>query len=211
MSWLKIVGCLALGLMASTLAVPASAQQVEPRFTVAFGAGQVRPLALDVRITAPTWSIAAQARATKHLILGAMASGWQHSLPQDSFQVGVNDGLLSTVTQGGRISMRSFGFGVLATAPFHRVRLSSGATIGYARVAEQVTFTVTQCGSTDPQSCQSSSHSGEVGGFAVQGLLGAGVRVTRRLEAFVVYALTLPATPGFATVSLMGGLRVSVR
>jgi hypothetical protein len=206
----KIVGWFALGLSLAAVPTRASAQENEPRLTVAVGAGAARPLARNAGLTGPTWSITLQARATKHLLIGAMGSWWQHGLAQYSFgDVNTVDGP-ATLTLGRRISMRSFGMSALATAPFHRVRLSSGATVGYTGIAQRATYTLTPCGSNDPQECKSNSDSG-AGGLAVQGLLGADVRLTPRLEMFVVYTLTLPATPGFATVSLMAGLRVRLR
>jgi hypothetical protein len=187
-----------LTLWATLAGVPAQAlaQAPPPRLTIAFGAGPVRPLAMEARLTASTWTIQVQAHATKHLFMGAVFSSWQHALAPEPIAQG-NPLVVVLADTNGQIAMRSLGFSALATAPVGRLRLSSGAVVGYTRVSARTGGAL-------------QSDELHVGGFSVAGLLGIDVRLSRHLEAFAMYSLTLPATPGFATVSLVGGLRVSV-
>lgn len=174
----------ALGLALSVLPTHAFAQNAEPRITIGIGAGPVHPLARVAQTVAPTWSIDFQARLTKHLILGATVSSWHHVLP--GFPV---DGDLGPEfgppSIGPHLAMHSIMFTALATTTFHRVHLSSGAAIGFAAVT------------AEPESIHT---------LGIQGLLGAGVQLTRRLEVFALYSLA--DSSGFVTVSLIGGVRV---
>jgi hypothetical protein len=177
----------ALGLALVAIPAHASAQNAEPRITLGIGAGPVHPLAIVARTVTPTWSIDFQARLTKHLILGATVSGWHHVLPE--FPV---DGYLGPEfgppSIGPHLAMHSVMFTALATTTLHRLHLSSGAAIGFSAVT------------AEPQSIRT---------LGIQGLLGAGMQLTRRLEAFAMYSLT--DSSGFVTVTLIGGVRVGFR
>jgi hypothetical protein len=211
--------------LATALAVasPAAAQDGPPRLAVSVAFGQARPLSHDANdfllptdrpAAAGTWSATVQTRASKHLIIEAVFSRWilvqaasftDHSLSPDGALI-VHDHVDVRLTNGTNALM----FNAIATTALGRFRLSSGAGVGYATVSNGVSVQVSGC--ADPAECHSSEFlQGGLSAFGIQGVLGTDVRLTRRLQAFVVYRLTLPFTPGFGEVSVAGGLRVAIR
>jgi hypothetical protein len=174
-----------LGLALIVIPAHASAQNAEPRITLGIGAGPAHPLAIEAQTVATKWSVDFQARATRHLILGAMASGWRHALPEHPLDGGFTTGVYPPLV--GLLSEHIIMFTALATATLHRVHLSSGAAIGFTAVT------------AGPDSFR---------GLGVQGLLEAGVQLTPRLEVLAVYSLS--DSSGLATVSLIGAVRVGL-
>jgi len=205
----KALGSLALWAVLAVIPAGASAQATDPRMTLAFGAGQLQPLAKKIGFTAATWSVEFQAHATKHFLVGATLSGWQHTTI--AFQDNVNTPLgQRTLTGSTGLTVRSIVFTAIATTMVKRMRFWSGAGVGYTAVTERPTLALA-CLPTDPQPCDTFSYAASSGSLAIEGLLGAGLRLTRRLEVFADYSLILPAMPGSAAVTLVGGLRVGIR
>jgi hypothetical protein len=184
--------------------------RVEPaRFTVAASFGQARPIAslpFTIYVWMPrsafAWSMGAQFRASRHLLIDGTVSGWQSSQSEPYF-----DAIFDH-----RASSRTAVVSAIATTAFGRIRLSSGAGFGFAAVSTSSFERPSTCTPT-PSGCVSLSGGVTlvVSGPAVQGVLGIDVAITSRVAAFASYRLVLPFMPGLADVSFLGGVRVAIK
>lgn len=193
----------------------ASAQDLPPRLTASIAFGQARPLVSEdsaadfvLSVSRPKnsaiWSVDIQFRATRHLIVEAAVANWQVSQSQSLSNVKLADG-----TNGPSFhedfsfagGTRDVVLNAIATTSLGRVRLSSGAGIGYFHVWGSY---------SDVTDLGSSSGGGALSTAGIQGSLDVTVRVTRRIQAFGTYRLNLPFTPGFAEVNFIGGVRFVV-
>jgi hypothetical protein len=201
------------------LATPVAAQDKPPRLAVAIAVGQARPLAPDFNPTqlptsrprsAVTWSATVQTRLTKHLAIEGIVSGWNRVQTFSGNVGGQNGTPIDHLDLSIQNSTYASMLNLLATTAIGRVRLSSGAGVGYAVVSSAFSSIFTQC--TSPTGCDiSSTGRGSVSAFGVQGVLSVDVRLTRRLQAFGAYSLTLPFSPGFGEISFVGGLKMVIR
>jgi len=179
--------------------------RVDPaQFSVAASFGQARPIAsvpFTLYVWMPrsafAWSIGAQVRASRHLLIDGTVSGWQSSQLEAHFKATVDH----------RATSRTAVVSAIATTAFGRIRLSSGAGFGFAAVSTSSELRFPGCTSH----CGSTTVPIVVSGPAVQGVLGIDVAITSRVAAFASYRLVLPFTPGLADVSFLGGVRVVIK
>jgi hypothetical protein len=204
------VASLALVVLGAASGDAAAQARVDPaQVTVAASFGQARPIA-SVPFTfyvwmprsAFAWSIGAQFRASRHLLIDGTVSGWQSSQSEPYF-----DAIFDR-----RASSRTAVASAIATTAFGRIRISSGAGFGFAAVTTSSFERPSRCTPT-AGACVSVSYGGTlvVSGPAVQGVLAMDVAIAPRVAAFISYRLVLPFTPGLADVSFSGGVRVAIK
>jgi len=179
--------CLILGAAGS-----AAAQTNGPRFSLAAAGGVTNLFHADFDFNPISWQVSGRVRANEHLAIEGLFHEWRHEDvrqfqdPLRQFQNTTNH------------RMRTIAFNVLGTATIGRVTLAGGGgagVFGYSRRFRQETLDHT---------FNSSSATGQAVGEI-------GVAITRRVQAFGRYDLSIPfEDPGFGHGSVSGGVRVGL-
>lgn len=189
--------------------VPAAGQA--ERVSIGASAGVANPLHGDFEFTAPEWQVAVRLSPSRLVSFDLVYGEWRHTehRTQENLAVSGPSGPLGRIgrfEQRTRYVMRTAGLNVVLTHAFPRVKVWGGGGPALMTFARDYRQMLSDCVGGVTCSDFESSHS--AGRFAVQGVAGLDVVITKRVAAFGQYGFAMPVEdPGSGHTSVMAGVR----
>jgi hypothetical protein len=174
------------------------AQTSGPRSSLAIGIGRTDPIPIDLPFIAPAWSVGFERVLATHVVCEAAATGWHHAGVSTASADDVDTRLVC-----GRVTL-------LGVAAIGRVRFSSGAGAGISRFSQTITR-IPSCSDASQPACAPFAVSARSVLVSAQFVLGADVRLTPGLSAFVVSRLSQPFTEALGDFSLLTGVNIRLK
>jgi hypothetical protein len=204
-----------LALALSAGPATALAQSPEPpRLTVGGGAGIAFPLHGDFDFNPAAWNASVRARVTSRAWIEGAYEEWRHSeartLTNQPIQGPTGHlGRIDRIDIETRHTVRTVGVRGLFGGTSGRISLWGGG--GPAFLQYERRFQQAETGCSGTIACGGFDRTHSSSSFAVQGLAGLDVAVTRWLAVYGQYAAIFPVDdPGFGHQSVMGGVRLGL-